>query len=422
MKLLIRSSVLFISLTICLVITSLITFIFLITVYNNSILLSNFSNKKLHANCLAGIDYVLNEYESLELNKIHLIDLYGQQEDSIACIIKPWGIYDMVQVSSFHNGQSVSKGCLIGNKIEAPASRVALYIADKGSPVLVSGSYDIKGNVFLPETGVKYVSQNSENYMEVWNKISKNKSEKELPELNHKILDPLLHKMEHVGSFTYEQNSFKMLYAQSDSIVNTSLDTLVYVTNNQANSIDVRKYKNVTLVSTVPLVLQAASVFENVIIFAPAVTVSKGLKAKALQIFCTDSILLEEQVELSYPSVLGILKKDDAFNPFIRLKENVQVAGCIFSIQKQFQQFNAIIYLNESSTVIGDIFSQGILEYKGKIIGSIYTNECNYFSYQSGYNKNTLMNPRIDALKLPSMYAVHNLNKIKSRKEIARWF
>ena len=142
-----------------------------------------------------------------------------------------------------------------------------------------------------------------------------------------------------------------------------------------------------------------------------------------MQAFATDSLLVGSNVDLEYPSSLGLIQLNKSEqHHFISVGEESVVDGAVIAYQLEYDFRNPIkVSMQKASIVKGYAYINGLVELKGSIFGTLY---CNRFSLKtpSTVYENHLLNATIDVTQRSEMYVGPNLTAAKTgRKEVIQW-
>lgn len=148
---------------------------------------------------------------------------------------------------------------------------------------------------------------------------------------------------------------------------------------------------------------------EYVILIAPKVRFEKGFKGNC-QVIAHQKITCEENVKLSYPSLLYL---NEIISPIetpnqIEIQNNSKVIGGILMVS-QSPNFRLPIKLTiaESALVGGYIYNSGTTCIKGSLLGSLYTNSL-FLTAAGGEYSNHLLDCFISTERLPKKFLVPN--------------
>lgn len=394
---------LFISLIIALISGSLV----LGAYYYRTLSLKHTSEDRLLRNLQSGINLLLGSDDEYAADETHFIDLFGEEKDSLQLKIISWGLFDIGIVKSVSGKTFFQKVFLYGFK---PAdSQIALYLQDLNRPLSLCGNTKLKGTCYLPKAGVERAYIAGKSY--VGSKLvygEMKTSDNKLPELNKERLSRLtsLFKQSNQSSDIKTENSFfepTHIIQWSDRTVS---DTILS--------------GNIIIYANQHLTITPSAKLNNIIVIAPSITIESGFQGKS-QFFAEDSIRVEDKVDLTYPSALGIIKKQASeTRPTITLGENSMLQGFIFTTQQAYDRSKTQISLNKDSYVLGQVYTDGYLDLKGKIEGSAYIHKFSLKTPASIY-ENHLLDATIDIEALPDYFISTALFATENQKGIMAW-
>lgn len=459
-----RANALFSVVSISLLIGVFISSLIMIAYFQRLQIQKDLIIKKLYINCNSGINILLGIDDYIAYDEPKIMDLYGDEIDSVILKKQQWGIFEIATVKAFSGGHQKVKSVLYGYKLDN-VSNSAIYLTDQNSPVSLGGNTYIKGTCYLPTAGVKraYIEGSAFSGSTLINGEIK-KSNYTLPPLNKNILknlsvvlqgnkNHLEKKYQSEGSSNSDapiksknktlyydhQENIKVMIDEEGRLYQTEIDP-----NNEKNEESIpisnsflkdpilifkqgtlllkeKKISgNVIFYSDKLVVIDSSCQLDNVLIFAPAIVVNDHFQG-TVQLFSTDSINIGRNCNFLYPSVIGLVKKElKEFQPYIKVNTHTSFKGIIFSYGEVQDLKQTYISIDKDVLIEGQIYSEGFLEVKGTVWGSV---SCNQFSLRtpSSVYSNHLMNATIDNSKLSPHYIGSSLITSKRTKGIISW-
>lgn len=340
---------------------------------------------RLIQNAHSGIEYGLASAQELEFDKKTEVDLFEEQIDSVAITKTKWGAFTVISSQAHLKNKSYQKTSLAGqtNEVNSPN----LYLVDQGRAVSLSGETRIEGKCLAPESGFKRAYIEGKNYQGtqmVYGSLSK--SEKSLP----KIQD----------NFASEILSFSGLIEKWEDV--DSVEVPFSETGKHFIDDNFVSLQNTYLKGQ--LVLEAKdSIFvgrnaqlDQVILKSRVIYIEKGFVGTA-QFFATEKIVLEEEVTLTYPSVLGLLEQESPKiqQNLIQIGAKSRVLGSVFAVSEH-PNFRLPVQIDvaKESQVDGLVYCQGKTQLKGTVNGSLYTQKF-YLETPSSKYENHLLDAQI---------------------------
>lgn len=415
----VKAGALFLVIVVALVISILTSALVLLAYSNRLYAIQCRQTNRLHTNADSGINLLLSDSYSLDYNTVKKVDLFGEENDSVSLKKIHWGLFEVGVSKAFSDNKSVAKIIQFGYNPDT-LSNAAIYLVDQGRPLSVSGNTIINGNAYLPEAGIKraYIEGSSFSGDQLINGII-NKSSNKLPALNKPILDRLLTYFQPGQS--YKESCIVENDLPKDTLIRSYADTTLLVQFLGPKEISSETIKgNIILYSDTIIIIDASSHLNDIVVYASSVIVKSGFKGN-LQIFSMDSIIIEPNCQLDYPSALGILKMDyKTTQPFIRVGNNSTIKGILFTYQNASDLKQTRITLMQSSLLEGEAYVDGFFEADGTINGSV---TCSKFllNTPSAVYENYLLNAVIDITKRSKYYVGSGMINTGSEKELVKW-
>jgi len=349
---------------------------------SNQIIIKHSIQRKLIHNAKSGIyHYMMNQEEVDEGNQI--VDLFGTGLDSVKLESENWGAFKIVHSMAFARRDTFKKSAFVGENL-LNENNTVLYLADKNSPLSICGQTEIRGEVFLPKSGVKRAYIEGQNYNGdklIYGK--ENRSERFLPDLNPELKSLLKdpsYSQEETEQIFYEEEETDSIYKSfsSEGLHLFSLSP-IYI-NNQFLS------GKIKIESSQSIHIGRDALLNDVIVIAPEVRIESDFVGR-LQIY-SNNIMIEKGATLEHPSVAMLFSDSEEIAPELSIEEDVLFEGTIISYGKQRAPAQILI---EKSEINGVIYNNGLTQIKGNINGSLYSSELVLKTASSVY-KNHLLN------------------------------
>jgi len=417
----IKASSLFYAIVISIII-AIVSSSFILFAYTSRIEFDNQElRQRLNLNAQSGLNLLMSTQSLVQPNQSVIIDLYGNKEDSVFLERKLWGAFEVIRSTAIFHQQKIERIAQIGFPRDS-TDLYSIYLMDEGKPLALCGQTKITGPVYLPKSGIQraYIegqSYNDTRFIYGETKISKN----ELPPFNPDLL-------KHVKQLLKEKratDSDSVLEMKrpfvGDSVYNSFKNNTLILKQYGPIRISNSVYSgNVIIVSDTLIIVKADAILKDVILVAPKIFFEKNFKGQ-LQAYASDSIVVKEEVSFAYPSVLGIATDISSSKCAILFSEKDTLIGNIFAHQVMTDAYKRTgIRLAEKSLVVGQLYSNGYVEVKGNIHGSVM---CADFLLQtpSSVYENHLLNVGIDQGALPNYFTGINLVKEFPVKHIVKW-
>ena len=394
---------LFFSLVVALLTAIICSSFILYAYYNRVVLHRHQQHSRLSENAISGINYLSALPEEFD----QTIDLFGDGKDSVHLVKKRWGFFDVLFAKAFSNEKSKERVVMSG---VSNNDQTALYLLDQNKKLSLTGRTKIVGDAYLPKTGVTrgYIGGNS--YL--GNQLiygSTFTSTSTLPALNEEVVNHIIQLWNEQGEEL--QDSINHPFSQDTKYVNVD------------GVLSGFHKGNVVYTSSYPVLVSSICELNDVIVIAPSITIQRGFKGSA-QFFAMDSLLVEENVLLNYPSVLGLIKKktDHSVRPFIQIAKGSTVRGGLVAYQLDYDRSKTLIKVEKDVKIDGFIYTNGFLQHEGELNGKVNCASF-YLSTKSSVYENYLKDAIIDrkALSEEFVWPIFLQKDIsKSRKKLKR--
>ena len=308
--------------------------------------------------------------------------------------VKNHGLLPLLLTQSFVKNDTVSSVHFIGQKVAN--ANTAFYMANFTQPLSVSGEVTIKGDVFLPTERIKetYIN-NKPNKIAISGK--KTISEIQLPALSDKckLVDEI-------------RNSYKTTFndveKKNDSIYVNSFFNETIEFQISGSTLENKIIKgNFIISSNDSIYIRKNNILEDVVIIAPKVAIEEGFQG-TIQVFAKESITIEKEVTLNYPSVVALYNNKEDKEAFIAIDEEVKIAGLVMLFGNDLVHVDKNkLEIKEKGTIVGNIYCTGILTLQSEVFGSVYTSKIEHRTPSSSYS-NTIADVTIDVTKKPKVF------------------
>lgn len=344
-----------------------------------------------------------------------------QKGDSIYFSKYEWGLYDVVVIRANMHQDSLMKTALMG---AVPTDSTVLYITDEDRPVSVSGETVIKGTAFLPKSGVRPSYVDGE-YFKGNEKIVEGKSkdsDRQMQALNSKRLTTI--------QSLIKENTEKTEYSTDILPIGTTTKnpfhqrTIRYDLVADQGQITDSLIGNIQLVSDTTIIIPATAFLQDVVVVAPCIRIEKGFKGAA-QFFATDSLILEDNVSLQYPSTAAVIGAEGK-KTSLRIGNDCHISGTVLLYEPKRSDMPSAASLGKDCTVQGELIVYGLLDYSKGLQVTGHT-ACYRFLYKSPSSmyENFLVNIKFDRSKLSPHFLVTYLWSADQKRQInkpLKWY
>jgi hypothetical protein len=382
-----------------------IVFSLLIGLICSGVLFVAAAQKKIEITYTNSEAVLLDSYAAIQYgkNKLKLGDsmqLIHPSGDTSKIKHIQWGLYDVVTSETFKKS-NIKKRCAL---LATPYSKtsIALQLPGNMGSLKITGNTRLEGTVIVPNGVVEQAYISGKNYTNdqlVYGSIQK--SETGLPALHRNYTD--------VELSSWVKTSKSAEFKLTDSSY-SFLNPTTFLKQITPILIDKQLSGNIVIQSFDSIYVAATAKLEHVILNAPIVRFEKGFKG-SVQVIANEQIVLEEGVQLSYPSAL-VLNENKTPNPTSRrsilLQEGAQIRGGVL-LTSQLNDFRKMPYLDlkPNSLVAGMVYNTGESQIMGTIIGSLYTQSLSV-SIGGGVYGNHLVDAIISTKRLPKDFCSPN--------------
>ncbi len=388
---------------------------------NRTYILTSLSKNNVRINAESGMNILLTENDLFEKGDTVVRCLFEDGADSVRLIKKHWGAFDLGISEAFIRKECFKQVALIGTALD-DSSKISLYLADQNKALSLCGKTVIQGNCFLPKAGVKRAYIEGQTY--IGDKLiygTAKESNSSIPAINKKMIE---------ANKTYMNKQFSLddsiLYIHEqvvdDSITHSFNDKTILIYSDHPIVMLSNKYAgNICIVSDSSVFIGAGTSLKDVLIYSRKIEIEKNFTGN-FQAFAYDSITIGENCKLTYPTILGVIKLDKSADvSIIEVRDKTEVAGVLFQYQEvaNYQQI-VKLQIGNNAIVNGQVYSNGLVEIKGSVYGSVFCNEFTLATASSVYG-NHLLNATIDFNRLSENFVGVNLISQSNFRQIAKW-
>jgi hypothetical protein len=347
------------------------------------------------------------------------VDLFNDGNDFVSITKATWGGYCLIKTEAEAKYCRKSAIALVGKDI-FENEKIALYMVDKGQFLSVCGKTVIKGDSYLPKSGVRraYIEGKSFSGTKIIDgKIQKSKEI--LPSLNSDMIGSnrqYLNGQESVSDSLIDMN----FLLKSDTLKNSFYKkTLAFYSSKWVTLSNKVLNGNIRIISTKGVTITNSVQTTDIIVYAPKIEIERGFSGN-LQLFASDTILVNDGVRLLFPSFLAI---PETQNPkaYISIGKDCNVLGDVLLSFKGDTKNNKLqCILNASSAITGRVYCNGRFEIKGAANGTVYTSGFILRTLGSTY-ENHLLDAVINFDGLPEFYSGSLMNENIVRYKTMKW-
>jgi hypothetical protein len=359
----VKGGALYIAVMISVIIGVLLSLLMLLSRYTQRHVTDFVQSSQLYYNLTSAFQLAQSEFFTSENNNRWIKNSFN--DDSILVKKYRWGAYYMICAQTKNRHRTLSQSGLYGVTM---TSDTGLVVSDNSRVVGLSGSIIFKSNCYLPKAGIKPAYIEGQSYIAASQNSQYIKSSPAaIPSVANTLITDLRE----------QQNEYNL----QDSIVNFlpkgynrtfSRSTVVW-------QMPALKLSEMHLKNNVKLICREIEIdstchFENILLVCNKVRFKSGFKGK-IHVIARDSVILESESNLNYPSSLVLLPDNgnaDAIR-HITLGENCRFFGGILALSDGLASTapRVLVKLHAKSEVNGLIYSSNYLHLEGKINATV---------------------------------------------------
>jgi hypothetical protein len=346
------------------------------------------------------------------------IDLYDDEKDIVFLTKTPWGGFCLLKAVAKTSRIQKSAIALCGKDVFANEN-YALYLADNNQYLSLSGATVIKGDCYVPKLGLRraYI----EGYSFTGTSLTEGKifnSKSQIPACNPIIKNSnagYLNGTSGVGDSTVDASLLQRTNGLTRSFYKK---TIVFYSNQWITLSDQTLQGNIRIISGKGITITPTAQINHVILYAPKVDIEKGFTG-SLQVFASDTIRVQEGVNLTYPSFLAILESHNS-KALISIGKGSNIAGDIALTVTATEKIQAECLINPTAVITGRVYCGAQLDLKGSVNGTVYSQAIILRTPGSIY-ENHLLNATINVNQLPASYSGTLINEPVERYKMIQW-
>jgi hypothetical protein len=364
--------------------------------------------KQLRDNALSGVEYGLAFSDEIPADQSLDLRLFGEGIDSVKIRKKQWGAFVIIESKATHGNYSVSKIALAGR--ENNSGDPNLFVVDQDRPIAICGDTRIEGKAMLPQAGLKRAYIEGKNYTgDEMFYGTRGLSAKNLPPLDEAYISSLAAVRSDFVGWDNSEDSIFVSFAEAP---------LHFVDDGTVTLANIVLEGQIMIESRDSIYVAATAQLENVILKSPVIYIQNGFSG-TVQLLGSKKVVLEENVRLLYPSVIGLVEEEfpAEHSSQITIGSRSQVIGSVFLFSRD-PNFRLPVQLNIApfSAIDGFVYCNGKTQLRGTVNGHLYTDKF-YLETQSSKYENHLLDAKVlDQLPEEFIY----INLVKSTNPLKR--
>lgn len=293
--------------------------------------------------------------------------LFGDGEEPVHIKRQRWGLYEVISIG--HSLEDPFRRTYLMGKADESSCRAALWLSNRNIPLTLAGSTAIEGLVYAPQVGVKYLDLPEM-------KFSGRPIEADNLRPSGRYMPRLSWEMWHYLDTLKVMRELSCDYVGIQGRRVSFEEPTLYVRCDEHKEISIQLSGNAVLYGD-RLVLSKDSDMRDVLVVARSVVIKSGFRGSA-QFFCADSVRLESNVRLDYPS--GLFIDSSGQNaPGVIIEENSVINGYVgihWGEKYHYVLENPCFVLRDHALVHGLVYVDGSSYIQGSIKGAAYLKDC----------------------------------------------
>ncbi|MDR2064261.1 MAG: hypothetical protein LBP85_00920 [Prevotellaceae bacterium] len=297
------------------------------------------------------------------------VQLYDSIESSQMLVEREqWGLYELVSVSSAN--RKAHQTCIIGLD-SAYADDVNFYYQENKSALTLAGKTNLNGRVSLPAKGIIYGQIKSIFFSGKKIENSKISVSKELPNATNDF-------QKYIDNLFSLQNVDEAVVGDSSIYADFYNNSIKYLSA-QSNKTALYLLKGKIILTGDEITVSSDSKLNDIIVVANKININRNFEG-SLQIFSRDTVIIEENVKMNYPS--GVFSRK-----YIKIGDNAQINGYVIVDNPDKIDTRKANYIQSRlAKVRGLLYIRGAAQIQGIVSGKAYVSRSVFYSPQGYYN------------------------------------
>lgn len=348
-----------------------------------------------------------------------MLDVFSDSSAMVKVERKHWGAFELLKMQCYYKSYSESRNALVGEAYGS-GPQLALYVPDKNKYLSISGKSEVRGHCYLSQLGLRaghIEGYGFEGYLE--------KRDTHIKQSKNSLPFPNPHWMESILSYMgnrveAERYPAQKLGAQSGQYVSFAGPTIGFENPEEQWRIgNVELAGKIMLYASGEVIISSGATLEQIIICAKKITIEAGFKG-CVQAFACDTLVVEPNVHLQYPSVALVYNKQ-ADSQLLDIKQNCVIDGLVLACAAGEEQADwAQVRIAKNVHINGQLYCKGKLTLQGDVNG---TTAAELFTLKTpaALYENHLLDVHLNAENLPPDFACAPVFCQYSEKQFIQW-
>ncbi|HXB10134.1 MAG TPA: hypothetical protein VNW04_23585 [Puia sp.] len=383
---------------------------------------------RLRRDLRSAIDMVLADSAIILASQEDTLDLYGEGRDTVIVGKSNWGLFSIARVSAVRGGKSSARLFFFGQAADTPLDG-CLWLAEHQTPLSLVGYARLKGDAHIPKGGLRpaYIDQRGFAFPQLIIGNTNNSGDS-LPPIDPRLLALLSPLAAYPPSAKVSSSPIDASPSPverslvPDSLERSFADTAITVHRKDPILLSSCNLNGHIIIASDSMIrVSPGAVLENVILSAPVIRLDSGWSG-SLQAIASDSIIIQNNCHLKYPSALVLLKiRGLTTQPRIILGDGCILDGVILthtSLQKDMEQ--TYVEIGKNSLLNGWVYAAGFVFLKGEVHGAVMADHFLFKSLPTVY-VNYLVDAGIDRSALSPWFTGPHIFNNDRQSRIVQW-
>ncbi|HXB93044.1 MAG TPA: hypothetical protein VNU72_12170 [Puia sp.] len=380
---------------------------------------------RLQRNLQSAIDLILADTTLMLSDSEYTLDLFGETRDTVIVKKKNWGLFDIASITAVVNGNTKTRSFFFGQAIDSPLDG-CIWLAEHRTPLALAGNTRLKGNAHIPKGGLRpaIIDQRGFAFPELILGTTSNSGDS-LPPVNPRLIGLISQETGITPTVEIQAGYAGPSTKQNpvpDSLDRSFGDTATILYGRGPINLSSCSLKGHILIISDSLIrVSPGAILENVILSAPVIRLDSGWSGM-LQAIASDSIIVQNNCRLFYPSALVLLKyRGSTLQPKITIGDSCMLNGMILThISLQKDQVRTYVEIGKGSILDGWLYAEGFVYLKGQVHGAVMADHFLYKTPMTVY-VNYLVDATIDRTALSPWFAGPHIFNNDHPSRIVQW-
>lgn len=328
--------------------------------------------------------------------------LFHSRIDSYHVETRPWGVYGLLLAHGVHGPAHKKQALLYGARPQG-IFNAALFLEDRKRPLILAGKTYIQGTLYLPQAGIKrgYIGRTGFQGKSLYHG-KPNASAHQHTRATYARCQDIAQRLRRIKAAA-PHGAWQM--RPGDSLVGDWQSPPWEILSTHPIHLGNLALKGNIVVTAPHVYISREARLQDILIVANGIHVQSGFKGR-LQLFATDSIFIEPQCTLHYPSAVALGSTDEFGTLF--LGDQSRLEGLLLSDAALVQpgaRTESITTIAPEAEVVGTAMVAENLDLKGTVTGTLITGKFRLLTSAAVYD-NHLLDATIRSEGLSPRYAM----------------